>query len=102
MGVGVGIMGNIVWMVGGRMGLERKKGKGSGLRVEICMEEGEEEVGYRRNRGVYDKNKLDDVVGIENDEVLVVMVKEMYWEEGIEWESWRDGGGVMEMIGEKE
>ena len=29
MGVGVGIMGNIVWMVGGRIGLERKKGKGS-------------------------------------------------------------------------
>ena len=89
-------------MVGGSIGLEREKGKGRGLRVEIGMERGEE-VGEERIEGEMGDNDMwDDVIGMENEEVVVVMLKEMYGDEGMEWDRCRNVGVVMEVIGKKE
>ncbi len=42
------------------------------------MQEAEEQLGYTSNTPVYHNNKFHDVVAIDNDEVLLLMLKEMY------------------------
>ena len=82
-GLGFAIMRNIVSMLGGTIRLDSKKGKGSRFTVEISMQEAEEQLGYTNNTPVYHNNKFHDVVAIDNDEVLLLMLKEMYSQEGI-------------------
>lgn len=82
-GLGLAIMRNIVSMLGGTIRLDSKKGKGSRFTVEISMQEAEEQLGYTSNTPVYHNNKFHDVVAIDNDEVLLLMLKEMYSQEGI-------------------
>ncbi len=78
-GLGLAIMRNIVSMLGGTIRLDSKKGKGSRFTVEISMQEAEEQLGYTSNTPVYHNNKFHDVVAIDNDEVLLLMLKEMYF-----------------------
>ena len=47
------------------------------------MQDAEEQLGYTSNTPVYHNNKFHDVVAIANDEVLLLMLKEMYSQEGI-------------------
>ena len=93
---------NIVSMLGGTIRLDSKKGKGSRFTVEISMQEAEEQLGYTSNTPVYHNNKFHDVVAIDNDEVLLLMLKEMYSQEGIHCDTCTDAAALMEMIRQKE
>ena len=95
-------MRNIVSMLGGTIRLDSKKGKGSRFTVEISMQEAEEQLGYTSNTPVYHNNKFHDVVAIDNDEVLLLMLKEMYSQEGIHCDTCTDAAELMEMIRQKE
>ena len=97
-GLGLAIMRNIVSMLGGTIRLDSKKGKGSRFTVEISMQEAEEQLGYTSNTPVYHNNKFHDVVAIDNDEVLLLMLKEMYSQEGIHCDTCTDAAALMEMI----
>ena len=101
-GLGLAIMRNIVSMLGGTIRLDSKKGKGSRFTVEISMQEAEEQLGYTSNTPVYHNNKFHDVVAIDNDEVLLLMLKEMYSQEGIHCDTCTDAAELMEMIRQKE
>ena len=100
--LGLAIMRNIVSMLGGTIRLDSKKGKGSRFTVEISMQEAEEQLGYTSNTPVYHNNKFHDVVAIDNDEVLLLMLKEMYSQEGIHCDTCTDAAALMEMIRQKE
>ena len=100
-GLGLAIMRNIVSMLGGTIRLDSKKGKGSRFTVEISMQEAEEQLGYTSNTPVYHNNKFHDVVAIDNDEVLLLMLKEMYSQEGIHCDTCTDAAALMEMIRQK-
>ena len=54
------------------------------------------------NTPVYHNNKFHDVVAIDNDEVLLLMLKEMYSQEGIHCDTCTDAAALMEMIRQKE
>ena len=97
-GLGLAIMRNIVSMLGGTIRLDSKKGKGSRFTVEISMQEAEEQLGYTSNTPVYHNNKFHDVVAIDNDEVLLLMLKEMYSQEGIHCDTCTDAAALMEMV----
>lgn len=101
-GLGLAIMRNIVSMLGGTIRLDSKKGKGSRFTVEISMQEAEEQLGYTSDTPVYHNNKFHDVVAIDNDEVLLLMLKEMYSQEGIHCDTCTDAAALMEMIRQKE
>jgi CheY-like chemotaxis protein len=89
-------------MLGGTIRLDSKKGKGSRFTVEISMQEAEEQLGYTSDTPVYHNNKFHDVVAIDNDEVLLLMLKEMYSQEGIHCDTCTDAAALMEMIRQKE
>ena len=101
-GLGLSIVKRIVDMLDGTIRLDSEKGKGSRFTVEISMQEAEEQLGYTSNTPVYHNNKFHDVVAIDNDEVLLLMLKEMYSQEGIHCDTCTDAAELMEMIRQKE
>ena len=101
-GLGLSIVKRIVDMLDGTIRLDSEKGKGSRFTVEISMQEAEEQLGYTSNTPVYHNNKFHDVVAIDNDEVLLLMLKEMYSQEGIHCDTCTDAAALMEMIRQKE
>lgn len=101
-GLGLPITKGLVNLLGGTIRLDSKKGKGSRFTVEISMQEAEEQLGYTSNTPVYHNNKFHDVVAIDNDEVLLLMLKEMYSQEGIHCDTCTDAAALMEMIRQKE
>ena len=66
------------------------------------MQEVEEQLGYTSNTPVYHNNKFHDVVAIDKDEILLLMLKEMYSQEGIHCDACTDAAELMEMIRQKE
>ncbi len=66
------------------------------------MQEAEEQLGYTSNTPVYHNNKFHDVVAIDNDEVLLLMQKEMYAQEGIHCDTCTDTAELMEILRRKE
>ena len=101
-GLGLSIVERIVTMFGGTIRLDSEKGRGSRFTVEIPMQTAEEQLeqscqGYaRRNEGYH------EVIAIDNDEVLLLMLKEMYAQEGIHCATCTDAAKLMEMIRRKE
>ena len=101
-GLGLSIVQRIAAMLGGTIRLESKKGKGSRFTVEIPMPIVNEQTapsfhGYARHNEAY-----HDVIAIDNDEVLLLMLKEMYAQEGIHCETCTDAAKLMELIRRKE
>ena len=101
-GLGLSIVQRIAAMLGGTIRLESKKGKGSRFTVEIPMPIVNEQTapschGYVRHNEAY-----HDVIAIDNDEVLLLMLKEMYAQEGIHCETCTDAAKLMELIRRKE
>ena len=100
-GLGLSIVQRIVSMLGGTIRLESEKDKGSRFTVGIPMQTaGELPEQINRTRIHHDRT-FHNVIAIDNDEVLLLMLKEMYAQEGIHCYTCTDAAELMEMIREK-
>ena len=82
-GLGLSIVQRIVAMLGGTIRLDSEKGKGSRFTVEILMPIVDEQTAQSRQGYVRHNEAYHEVIAVDNDEVLLLMLKEMYAQEGI-------------------
>ena len=101
-GLGLSIVERIVAMLGGTIRLDSEKGKGSRFTVEIPMQTADERTEQFRHGYVRHNEAYHEVIAIDNDEVLLLMLKEMYAQEGIHCDTCTDAAELMEMIRRKE
>ena len=101
-GLGLAIVKNIVAMLNGKIRLKSEKGKGSRFTVEIPVQEAEELPEQAIQSYICRKDRNLNVVAIDNDEVLLLMLKEMYAQEGIHCDTCTDAAELMEMLRRKE
>ncbi|WP_102407238.1 ATP-binding protein [Parabacteroides bouchesdurhonensis] len=101
-GLGLSIVERIVAMLGGTIRLESEKGKGSRFTVEIFMQTAEELPEQFNSSSVRHNEAYHDVIAIDNDEVLLLMLKEMYAQERIHCDTCTDAAELMEMLRRKE
>ena len=101
-GLGLSIVQRIVSMLGGTIRLESEKGKGSRFTVEIPMQTAEELPEQINQTRIHHDRTFHDVIAIDNDEVLLLMLKEMYAQEEIHCDTCTDAAELMEMIRRKE
>ena len=101
-GLGLSIVQRIVTMLGGTIRLESDKGKGSRFTVEIPMQTAGELPERINQTRIHHDRTFHDVIAIDNDEVLLLMLKEMYAQEGIHCDTCTDAAELMEMIRRKE
>ena len=95
-GLGLSIVQRIVSMLGGTIRLESEKDKGSRFTVGIPMQTaGELPEQINRTRIHHDRT-FHNVIAIDNDEVLLLMLKEMYAQEGIHCDTCTDAAELME------
>ena len=100
-GLGLSIVQRIVTMLGGIIRLESDKGKGSRFTVEIPMQTAEELPEQINKTQVHHNRTFHEVIAIDNDEVLLLMLKEMYAQEGIHCDTCNDAAELMEMVRKK-
>ena len=100
-GLGLSIVQCIVSMLDGTIRLDSKKGKGSRFTVEIPMHTAGELPERINQKRIHHNHTFHDVIAIDNDEVLLLMLKEMYAQEGIHCETCTDAAELMEMIRRK-
>ena len=101
-GLGLSIVQRIVAMLGGVVRLESEKGKGSCFTVEIPMQTAEEQPEQFRQGYVRQNEAYHEVIAIDNDAVLLFMLKEMYAQEGIHCDTCTDAAELIELIRKKE
>ncbi len=101
-GLGLAIVKNIVTMLSGKIRLESEKGKGSRFTVEMPMSKAEEVPEKEIQTYIHREDRNLNVVAIDNDEVLLLMLKEMYAQEGIHCDTCTDAAKLMEMVRRKE
>ena len=101
-GLGLSIVQRIVTMLGGIIRLESDKGKGSRFTVEIPMQTAGELPERINQTQIHHDRTFHDVIAIDNDEVLLLMLKEMYAQEGVHCDTCTDAAELMEMIRRKE
>ena len=101
-GLGLPIVQHIVAMLGGTIRLESEKGKGSRFTVKIPMRTAEEVPEQINKTQIHHNCTFHDVVAIDNDEVLLLMLKEMYAQEGIHCDTCNNAAELMEMVRKKE
>ena len=101
-GLGLSIVQRIVAMLSGTIRLESEKGRGSRFTVEIPVQPAEELPEQINQIQTHHSHTFHDVVAIDNDEVLLLMLKEMYAQEGIHCETCTDAAKLMELIRRKE
>ena len=101
-GLGLAIVNNIVTMLGGTIHLDSAKGKGSRFMVEIPMQKADDVPEQVIQTYIHRKDRNLNVVAIDNDEVLLLMLKEMYAQEGIHCDTCTDAAELMEMLRRKE
>jgi two-component system sensor histidine kinase EvgS len=101
-GLGLSIVQRIVTMLGGTIRLNSEKGRGSRFTVEIPMPTADEQTEQSRHGYVHHNEAYHDVIAIDNDEVLLLVLKEMYAQEGIHCDTCTDAAELMEMIRQKE
>ncbi len=101
-GLGLSIVQRIVAMLGGIVRLESEKGKGSCFIVEIPMQTAEEQPEQSRQGYVRQNEEYHEVIAIDNDAVLLLMLKEMYAQEGIHCDTCTDAAELIELIRKKE
>ena len=101
-GLGLSIVQRIVSMLGGTIRLESEKGKGSRFTVEIPVKTVEELPERINQTRIHHDRTFHDVIAIDNDEVLLLMLKEMYAQEGIHCDTCTDAAELTEMIRRKE
>ena len=101
-GLGLSIVQRIVSMLGGTIRLESEKGKGSRFTVKIPMQTAGELPERINQTRIHHDRAFHNVIAIDNDEVLLLMLKEMYAQEGVHCETCTDAAELMEMIRWKE
>ncbi len=101
-GLGLSIIQHIVAMLGGTIRLDSEKGKGSRFTVEIPMQTVEDLTEQPTQDYVHHNERYHDVIAIDNDEVLLLMLKEMYAQEGVHCDTCTDAAELMEIIRKKE
>lgn len=101
-GLGLSIVQRIVAMLDGAIRLESEKGKGSRFTVEIPTQKVEELTEQTVKSHARHDEWHYDVIAIDNDEVLLLMLKEMYVHEGIHCDTCTDIAKLMELIRKKE
>lgn len=102
-GLGLSIVQRIVAILDGTIRLESEKGRSSRFIVEIPAQPAEERQPQRIVRNYTRNNeKYYDVVAIDNDEVLLLMLKEMFNQEEIHCDTCTDVAKLMELIRKKE
>ncbi len=101
-GLGLAIVHNIVTMLHGKIRLDSDKGKGSRFTVEIPMQKADDVPKQVIQTYIRRKERNINVIAIDNDEVLLLMLKEMYAQEGIHCDTCTDAAELMEMIRRKE
>ena len=101
-GLGLSIVQRIVSMLGGTIRLESEKGKGSRFTVGIPMQTAGELPERINQTRIHHDRTFHNVIAIDNDEVLLLMLKEMYAQEGIHCDTCTDAAELMEMIRRKE
>ena len=101
-GLELSIVQRIVTMLGGTIRLESEKGKGSRFTVKIPMQTAGELPERINQTRIHHDRAFHDVIAIDNDEVLLLMLKEMYAQEGVHCETCTDAAELMEMIRRKE
>ena len=101
-GLGLSIVQRIVSMLGGTIRLESEKGKGSRFTVEIPIQTAGEQPERINQMRIHHDRTFHDVIAIDNDEVLLLMLKEMYAQEGVHCDTCTDAAELMEMIRRKE
>ena len=100
-GLGLSIVERIVAMFGGTIRLDSEKGKGSRFTVEIPMQTAEELPEQINQTQIHHNHTFHNVIAIDNDEVLLLMLKEMYAQEGIHCDTCTNAAELMEMIRKK-
>lgn len=100
-GLGLSIVQRIVDMLGGTIRLDSEKDRGSRFTVKIPMQTAEDLTpetipGYTRYN-----EKYHEVIAIDNDEVLLLMLKEMYAQERVHCDTCTNVAELMEMIRRK-
>lgn len=83
-------------MLGGTIRLESDKGKGSRFTVEIPMQTAGEQPERINQTRIHHNHRFHDVIAIDNDEVLLLMLKEMYAQEGIHCDTCTNAAELME------
>ena len=101
-GLGLSIVERIVAMLGGTIRLDSEKGKGSRFTVEIPMQTVEALPEQINQTQIHCNHVFHNVIAIDNDEVLLLMLKEMYAQEGIHCDTCNDAAELMEMVRKKE
>ena len=101
-GLGLSIVQRIVSMLGGTIRLESEKGKGSRFTVEIPMQTAGELPERINQTRIHHDRTFHDVIAIDNDEVLLLMLKEMYVHEGVHCDICTNVSELMELIRKKE
>ena len=101
-GLGLSIVQRIVAMLGGTIRLDSEKGKGSRFTVEILMPIVDEQTAQSRQGYVRHNEAYHEVIAVDKDEVLLLMLKEMYAQEGIHCDTCTGAAELMEMIRRKE
>ena len=100
-GLGLSIVQRIVSILGGTIRLESEKGKGSCFTVEIPMQTAGELPERINQTRIHHNHRFHDVIAIDNDEVLLLMLKEMYAQEEIHCDTCTDAAELMELIRKK-
>ena len=102
-GLGLSIVQSIVAMLGGTIRLESEKDRGSRFTVEIPAQVAQEQQPQQTAQNYIRNNeRYYDVIAIDNDEVLLLMLKEMYAHEEIHCDTCIDVAELMELIRRKE
>ena len=101
-GLGLSIVQHIVTMLGGTIRLDSEKGKGSRFTVEIPMQAAEELTEQTIQDYVHYNERYHNVIAIDNDEVQLLMLKEMYAQEGMHCDTCTNAAELMEIIRKKE
>ena len=101
-GLGLSIVQRIVAILDGTILLESEKDRGSRFTVEIPVQPAEELPEQINQIQTHHSHTFHNVIAIDNDEVLLLMLKEMFRQEEIHCDTCTDVAKLMELIRRKE